>query len=130
VAVNNPLAAVVPAVFAFLINLIREVVKDMQDVEGDFKKGVITFPGKFGFNSSRLLVAELTIILILFTLYPFVIHLYKIEFIIIIMALVNPLLVYNLKILFKDHPSNNLSKISNYLKLCMFVGLVAIFFGK
>jgi len=130
VAVNNPLAAIIPAVFAFLINLIREVVKDMQDVEGDLKQGVITFPGKFGFSSSKLLVTELTVLLILVTLYPFITHLYKIEFIILIMAVVNPLLVYNLKILFKDHSSSNLNKISNILKLNMFIGLIAIFLGK
>ncbi|NNG27365.1 MAG: geranylgeranylglycerol-phosphate geranylgeranyltransferase [Ignavibacteriaceae bacterium] len=130
VAVNNPFAAIVPAIFAFLINLIREVVKDMQDIEGDVKQGVITFPGKFGFRSSKPLIAELTIILILFTLYPFVIHLYKIEFIILIMALVNPLLVYNLKILFKDNSSNNLNRISSILKLNMFIGLLAILLGK
>ena len=130
VAVNNPLAALIPAVFAFLINLIREVVKDMQDVEGDLKQGVITFPGKFGFSSSKLLVAELTVLLILVTLYPFITRLYKIEFIILIMAVVNPLLVYSLKILFKDHSSSNLNKISNILKLNMFIGLIAILLGK
>jgi len=130
VAVNNPLAALIPAVFAFLINLIREIVKDMQDVEGDLKQGVITFPGKFGFSSSKLLIVELTIILIIFTLYPFITRLFKIEFFIIIMALVNPLLVYNLKILFKDSSSSNLNKISNILKLNMFIGLIAILLGK
>lgn len=130
VAVNNPLAAIIPAIFAFLINLIREVVKDMQDVEGDLKQGIITFPGKFGFSSSKLLVAELTIVLILFTLYPFITRLYKIEFIILIMAVVNPLLVYNLKILFKDHSSSDLNKISNILKVNMLIGLIAILLGK
>lgn len=130
VAVNNPLAAIIPAIFAFLINLIREVVKDMQDVEGDLKQGIITFPGKFGFSSSKLLVAELTIVLILFTLYPFITRLYKIEFTILIMAVVNPLLVYNLKILFKDHSSSDLNKISNILKVNMLIGLIAILLGK
>ena len=130
VAVNNPLAALIPAVFAFLINLIREVVKDMQDIEGDLKQGVITFPGKFGFSSSKLLVAELIMLLFLVTLYPFITRLYKIEFIILIMAVVNPLLVYSLKILFKDHSSSNLNKISNILKLNMFIGLIAILLGK
>ncbi len=130
VVVNNPLAAIIPAIFAFLINLIREIVKDMQDVEGDLKQGVITFPGKFGFNSSKLLVVELTVILFLVTLYPFITRLYKIEFIILIMAVVNPLLIYNLKILFKDHSSSKLNKISTILKLNMFIGLIAILLGK
>jgi len=130
VVVNNPLAAIIPAIFAFLINLIREIVKDMHDVEGDLKQGVITFPGKFGFNSSKLLVVELTAILFLVTLYPFITRLYKIEFIILTMAIVNPLLIYNLKILFKDHSSSKLNKISTILKLNMFIGLIAILLGK
>lgn len=130
VAVNNPHAAVIPAIFALLINLIREVVKDMQDVEGDLKQGVISFPGKFGFSSSKLLIIELTVILIIFTFYPFITRLYKIEFFIIIMAVVNPLLVYNLKILFKDSSSSNLNKTSNILKLNMLIGLIAILLGK
>ena len=53
-AVGNPVAAIVPAVFAFLINLIREIVKDIQDIEGDTKAGVITFPIKFGFKKSKI----------------------------------------------------------------------------
>ncbi|MBT8386761.1 MAG: UbiA family prenyltransferase [Ignavibacteria bacterium] len=130
VAVNNPLTAIIPAIFAFLINLIREIVKDMEDVEGDLKLGVITFPGKYGFKSSKLLILELTVILILFTLYPFLTSMYKIEFIIMVMVVVNPFFVYNLKILFKDHSLSNLSKISNILKLNMFAGLIAIILGK
>ena len=56
VVVENPTAAIVPAIFAFLINLIREIVKDMEDVEGDNKAGVITFPIKFGFQKSKILI--------------------------------------------------------------------------
>jgi geranylgeranylglycerol-phosphate geranylgeranyltransferase len=130
VAVNNPFAAIIPAVFAFLINFIREVIKDMQDIKGDLKQEILTFPGKFGFKSSKLLVTELTLILVIFTLYPFITHLYKIEFFILVMAVVNPLLVYNLKILLNDHSSAKLNKISTILKLNMFIGLIAILLGK
>ena len=129
VAIGNPVAAVIPALFAFLINLIREVVKDMQDVEGDKKSGVNTFPIKFGFRKSKILIFLLTISLILFTLYPFIIKLYKIEYFIIVMVVVNPLLVYCLKILFADHSEETLIKISNLLKLNMIFGLIAIVLG-
>ena len=46
------------------------------------------------------------------------------------MAVVNPLLVYNLKILLNDHTSAKLNKISTILKLNMFIGLIAILLGK
>ena len=54
VVIENPVAAIVPAVFAFLINLIREIVKDMEDVEGDSKAGAITFPEKLVFKNQNI----------------------------------------------------------------------------
>jgi len=88
VVVENLAAAIVPAVFAFLINLIREIVKDMEDVEGDKKAGVITFPIKFGSLKSKLFISLITISLILYTFYPFITQLYKIEYFIIVMVIV------------------------------------------
>jgi geranylgeranylglycerol-phosphate geranylgeranyltransferase len=129
VVVENLAAAIVPAVFAFLINLIREIVKDMEDVEGDKKAGVITFPIKFGSLKSKLFISLITISLILYTFYPFITQLYKIEYFIIVMVIVNPLLVYCLKILFGDESVKNLKRISNLLKLSMVFGLIAIYLG-
>ena len=129
VVVGNPSAAIVPSVFAFTINLIREIVKDMEDVEGDIKAGVNTFPVKFGSQKSKILVLIISISLILFTLYPFLTQLYKIEYFIAVMVFVNPILVYCSKNLFEDSSQKNLRKISNLLKLSMVFGLIAIYFG-
>ena len=129
VVVENPIAAIVPAVFAFLINLIREIIKDMEDVEGDSKAGVTTFPIRFGFKSSRSLIVTLTFLLILFTFFPFVTNLYKIEFFILVMVIVNPILVYCLNILFENNSDKNLIRVSNLLKLDMIIGLIAIYLG-
>jgi geranylgeranylglycerol-phosphate geranylgeranyltransferase len=129
VAVENPSAAIIPASFAFLINLIREIVKDMEDIEGDRMADLITFPIKFGFKRSKILILVITIFLVLFTLYPFLTKLYKIEFFIIVMILVNPILVYSIKILFENHSLKKLNKISILLKLNMVFGLIAIYFG-
>ena len=129
-ASGNPVAAIVPAVFAFLINLIREIVKDIQDIEGDTKAGVITFPIKFGFKKSKILILIITISLILYTLYPFITELYKIEYFVVVMVFVNPLLILSLKFLFDSKKENNLSVVSNMLKLNMVLGLVAIYLGK
>jgi len=129
VVVGNPHAATIPAVFAFLINFIREIIKDMQDVEGDKKAKVVTFPIKYGFKKTKNLILFFTILLILFTTYPFILKLYKIEYIIIVMVIVNPILVYCLKILFEDNSANNLKKISNLLKLSMILGLLVIYVG-
>jgi len=129
VVVENPSAAIIPAMFAFLINLIREIVKDMEDVEGDTKSGVVTFPVKLGSQKSKIFISLITISLILYTLYPFITQIYKIEYFVVVMVIVNPILVYCLKILFEDHSVKNLKKVSNLLKLSMVFGLIAIYIG-
>ncbi len=129
VAVENPVAAIVPASFAFLINLIREIVKDMQDVDGDKNAGLNTFPIKFGFQKSKYLILIIALFLILYTIYPFITQLYRIEYFILVMIVVNPLLVYSIRILYKNHSPENLNKISILLKLDMVLGLIAIYFG-
>jgi 4-hydroxybenzoate polyprenyltransferase len=130
IAAGNPVEAIVPAVFAFLINLIREIVKDMQDIEGDKTTGVNTFPIKFGFQKSKILILIISISLILYTLYPFINELYKIEYFIVVMVFVNPLLILCLKFLFDEKKENRLSIVSNALKLNMVFGLIAIYIGK
>jgi 4-hydroxybenzoate polyprenyltransferase len=129
-AVGNPKAAIIPAVFAFLINLIREIVKDMQDIEGDLKLNYKTLPIRLGIDVSKNIIVLITIVLILSTLYPFIQQIYKIEYFILVMVFVNPVLVMCIKILLDKRKQTNLKMISRLLKLNMLVGLVAIYVGK
>lgn len=129
VSVGHPREAFIPAVFALLINLIRELVKDVQDIEGDRKIDRKTFPIKFGIDHTKYLVTSLVVILILSTIIPYVLNLYKIEYFVVVMIIVNPLLIYFLKLLYKNDWMENLNKLSNMLKLDMVFGLLAIFLG-
>lgn len=129
-AVANPNAAIIPAVFAFLINLIREIIKDIQDIEGDLKLNFKTFPIRLGIDKSKHIIVLFAITLILFTLYPFMQQIYKIEYFILVMVFVNPVLVICIKILLDKRRQTNLKMISRLLKLNMLVGLVAIYLGK
>jgi geranylgeranylglycerol-phosphate geranylgeranyltransferase len=129
-AADNPVAALVPAVFAFLINLIREIVKDILDIEGDNELNYRTFPIKFGIDKSKKLIILITLILIVFTVYPFLTEIYHIEYFIIVMVFVNPLLILCLKLLFNRKKATGITVVSNLLKLTMVLGLVAIYFGK
>jgi 4-hydroxybenzoate polyprenyltransferase len=52
------------ASFAFIISLIREVIKDMEDMEGDRKYGCRTMPILWGVNASKVFVAVWIIVLI------------------------------------------------------------------
>ena len=50
------------AIFAFIINFIREIVKDLQDVEGDLNQGMNTLPIIFGVKRTAKLVFVLSFI--------------------------------------------------------------------
>ena len=130
IVVGNVSAAVIPALFAFMINFIREIVKDIQDTKGDLSAGVVTFPAKYGIDKTIVVIIILTIILMLLTLHPFIFSYYKIEYFIVVMIVVNPLLVYFLKSIYKNHSIENFKKMSLLLKINMVIGLIAIYLGK
>lgn len=129
IAVDNFYGGLIPFGFALIINFVREIVKDMEDVEGDRKEKVITFPIKYGFPLSKKIVTASTIVLIVFTLIPFVFQIYKIEFFLIAMVVINPVLLYMLKSLYGNSSKSNLSRLSLIIKLVMIVGLIAIYIG-
>lgn len=129
-AADNTNGAIVLAVFAFLINLIREIVKDIQDIEGDSKLSFKTFPILYGIKKSKIIILFFTILLTGFTFFPFITQLYKIEYFLIVMIFVNPLLVLSLKILFDMKKENRYKIVSNILKINMILGLIAIWFGR
>ncbi len=129
-AAGNIEGAFIPAVFAFLINFIRELVKDMEDIKGDLKKNISTFPHRFGYAKTKALIFFTAIVLILLSVCPFILKIYAVEYFLIVMLIVNPILVYFLKSLKSDDSVANLNKLSLLLKLNMVFGLTAIFFGK
>jgi 4-hydroxybenzoate polyprenyltransferase len=50
------------AAFAFIINLIREIVKDMEDVDGDYNQGMTTLPIALGISRTSKVIFGLGII--------------------------------------------------------------------
>ena len=126
---GNIYAGIIPALFAFFTNFIREIIKDMEDVHGDNINDVKTFPQVYGTKKTYSLILRSTIFLMLFTFVPFIYKIYNIEFFIIIMAIVNPLFVFMLKILYKSQNLDVLKKASGIVKLTMIIGLIAIYIG-
>lgn len=62
------------AVFAFLFNLIREIIKDCEDYEGDIATGVKSIPVVFGKKKANYLISALTFLSI--ALIMFIWHAY------------------------------------------------------
>ena len=59
------------SIFAFLTNLIREVVKDCEDYEGDMTNGRKTIPIKFGLMVANVIVLILILLIIFILQYVF-----------------------------------------------------------
>lgn len=79
--------------FAFLINLIREIIKDIEDFEGDAVFGRSTVPIYWGVQTAKWIVTALVVITVLPVLYLLAFHLSdKVSFIYIVFLVVVPML--------------------------------------
>ncbi len=54
------------AIFSFLISLIREIIKDMEDIKGDESFGCRTLPIVYGIRNTKNIVYSISIILVTF----------------------------------------------------------------
>ncbi len=117
----------IPAALAFGLSFIRELVKDMQDMPGDRKMGLKTFPVRFGFRPSLIVVTFLVLILCLFAPLPYVRDLYgKWYFFSLIFGVEVPLIL-SIFYLWKNPTSDVSGKISGVLKLTTIAGMCVIF---
>lgn len=115
------------AAFAFLINLVREIIKDMEDFEGDNAYGQHTLPVAYGINLSKIIVLSLIGITILFALYLIIRYLHDpISLMYIISAILSPLFfiaytIYNAK------TKIDYTTASKWSKIVMLTGIMYVF---
>lgn len=117
------------ALFAFMINFIREIVKDIEDVNGDYNQGINTLPIAIGISRAAKIVLVFSIIpLILLALYIkkyfvenqlFIVTLYAFIFVLA------PLLYFMVKI-FSAKTQKDFKHLSTVLKLIIFFGILSI----
>ena len=116
--------------FAFIISLIREMIKDMEDVEGDRKYDCRTFPIIFGMNAAKIYSATWLIILCAMLL---VMIFYVLQFGWWIAAVYTLLCIFipsvNILLkLFKASNSNAFHKLSSSVKWIMLTGILSMIF--
>ena len=119
------------AFMAFILNLIREIAKDVEDLEGDKKAGMKTLPIIIGKEKTKYVLVGLSLTTLLIIVFYVVNSLYKhqvavIYFLICILA---PLLYLNIKIVSaKTKP--DYTHISNILKWIMLFGMLSLLLYK
>jgi len=120
------------ASFAFIISLIREVIKDMEDMEGDRKYGCRTMPILWGVNASKVFVAVWIVVLIAMVA---VVQFYVLPFgwwhsaVYCILFIIAPL-IWIFQKLFRAQSADDFHKLSSMVKLVMLTGIMSMIFFK
>ncbi|MBN1407802.1 MAG: geranylgeranylglycerol-phosphate geranylgeranyltransferase [Calditrichaceae bacterium] len=128
-AVSSWMDGIIPAVFALFFHFGREVVKDLQDIEGDLAHNAITFAGRYGKQKSIALINTTFAILIALTLIPYFIGVYNRYYLWIVLLGVDLVLAAICMALWRHNDRSSLGRISHLLKLDMLVGLFSIYVG-
>lgn len=129
VAVDKMPGGVVPAFFAFLIHLSREIVKDAEDEIGDHETGARTLPIVIGSYQAQKIAAGILLLLFIVTPLPYILKLFGSTYLLMIIILVNLPLLWTIIILSKGTDHRGLSRISRMLKIMMLTGLISLYFG-
>lgn len=124
---QNRHLVVIYAVFSFFISLVREVVKDMEDVRGDEAHGCRTLPIVLGFRKTKQLLYVIIFAFVL-TLFLMAHSLENKVLAGIFVALLLPLgfLVYKLV---KADTRKDFAGLSTMCKLIMLLGLITMFWA-
>jgi geranylgeranylglycerol-phosphate geranylgeranyltransferase len=127
-AAVNYIADVYPAaIFAFLTNLIREIIKDAEDVKGDSQIGVKTIATKFGTALSAYMSIALTAILLFMVWGAYDLGVLPIQFLTVSGLTIFPIGMYITYLLLSRR---GFSEASFGYKLMMVFGLIALIVGK
>jgi geranylgeranylglycerol-phosphate geranylgeranyltransferase len=120
--------AIVPAIFAFFVNLARELLKDIEDMEGDWREHAVTLPIKHGVVPALVLATASLLVLIGATITVAIFTLYNSAFLFIVL-IDDCLICVSIILMWRDHSSTAMKRISTILKIIMIIGLISIIAG-
>ena len=114
--------------FAMFMTLAREIVKDMEDIEGDKQEGARTFPILYGKKISSIISI---ILIVVTTLMCPILYIFKIFNLGYMLIMVIPIIIflysaYSLKL---NPPEETCAKVSKNLKIAMLISFIAFVVG-
>ena len=115
------------AIFAFIINLIREIVKDMEDMDGDYQSGINTLPNAIGIQKTKIIVGVLTVISIGILAYYVNSNLFELDYVVYyaMILIVGPLIYFGVKLL-NATTKKEFHHLSLVLKIILFFGILSV----
>ena len=116
--------------FAFISSLIREAIKDIEDMQGDEKYGCRTMPIVWGVNSAKVYIA-VWLVVILALLIILQVYVFRFEWwwamAYSIVFIIAPLVLIFFR-LFKAQTKKDYHHLSNWTKLVMLSGILSMIF--
>ena len=128
IAIDSVQGTLVPAIFAFLFTAAREIIKDLEDTEGDLKNSVKTLANL----NPRLAVGTalgFMALVILFSPIPYLFGWYSWHYLFAVVLGVDFVLIGLALRLLRDTSRESCAFIQRWMKWDIFVGLGAIYLG-
>jgi geranylgeranylglycerol-phosphate geranylgeranyltransferase len=129
--INNPeivTTSIILGFFAFVMTTAREIIKDIEDVEGDKKDGARTLPILIGKRTPALIAIALIIIDSALCPLLYYYHIFGVLYLIII-AVAVVIFIYSAVLIFKSQDEATAHKSSKYLKIGMLIAFAAFALG-
>ncbi|MGN1322036.1 MAG: UbiA family prenyltransferase [Methanosphaera sp.] len=114
--------------FAFLMTLSREIIKDAEDVEGDLREHAHTFPIVYGKRNAIIVAVILNILTCLLSPILYILNIFTISYLVIVL-IADIIFIYSAVLALKDQSKENLHKISTYMKIGMFIAFISFAIG-
>lgn len=126
IAVGDPAVTLFLVFIAFLVNTSREIVKDIEDYEGD-SEHLDSLPVKFGFRISSMMAAIFMASGVVLSPLPFKMGMVS-QIYLVFMLFFDVLLLYSGYQLLKE-PRNNSTTVQKKIKFSMILALLGFFIG-
>ena len=113
------------AVFAFITTFIREIIKDIEDIEGDSAHGSKSFPAVFGTAKAKNIALSLTGILLILAALFFYWNFIFLEWLLVAYAgilILIPITSFTFP-LYRAKEKADYSRLSTFIKIIMVLGL-------
>ncbi len=122
---NNVNLVIIYAVFAFTMSLIREIIKDMEDIKGDAQYGCKTLPIVWGIRNTKYFIFTISILFVIIIGVLFTERYNNILAVYFTITLL-PFFVLLLTRLYKAETEKDYRRLSNLSKIIMVAGLASI----
>ena len=129
--INNPniiMISIILGFFAFVMTTARELIKDIEDIEGDKADGAKTLPIMIGTKIPAILATVLIIADSALCPLLYFYHIFRVLYLVII-AIAVIIFLYSAIIIMKSQDEKTAGKASKYLKIGMLIAFVAFAVG-